>query len=344
MRFIGNKSTLLLDIKKVIDENVSQDAQIFCDIFSGTASVARYFKQWYTIYSNDILHFSYVLQKGSIEDNSIPDFSKLKEKTKISDPIDYFNNMNTEQMETIETNRRFFQNTYSPNGGRMYFTDSNALRIDFIRTQIEEWYKNHLIDDTEYYYLLASLIEGIPYISNILGTYGAYHKKWDKRSMKIFQLCPPDIYNNRNENKCFNMNGSNLLEIIQGDILYIDPPYNSRQYLPNYHVLETASRYDFPVVKGISGLRPYQHQKSEFCSKKTALSALKELLMKANFKYILLSYSSDGIMNKDEIENAMKSIGNNSTYRLYKIPYKRYKSRELTKHNNLYEYIFYIEK
>ena len=62
MRFIGSKTLLLENIKSVIDEN-APNAKSFCDVFSGTSVVARYFKQWYEVYSNDLLYFSYVLQK-----------------------------------------------------------------------------------------------------------------------------------------------------------------------------------------------------------------------------------------------------------------------------------------
>ena len=66
----------------------------------------------------------------------------------------------------------------------MYLRSENALWIDFIRNKIEDWKENQLINENEYYYLLASLIEGVPYVSNITGTYGAYLKQWDKRAFK----------------------------------------------------------------------------------------------------------------------------------------------------------------
>jgi adenine-specific DNA-methyltransferase len=58
MRFIGNKSNLLSNIEKVINENCNGDENVFCDIFSGTSSVARHFKSRYKIISNDMLYFS----------------------------------------------------------------------------------------------------------------------------------------------------------------------------------------------------------------------------------------------------------------------------------------------
>lgn len=342
MRFIGCKTLLLDKIEEIIDENV-KDAKSFCDIFSGTSTVARYFKNKYEIYSNDLLYFSYVLQKATIENDSMPKFEGLK-KIGVDDPITYLNSLKNEEMEELKQEDRFLQNTYAPSGNRMYFTDENALRIDYARIKTEEWFKNKLITENEYYYLIACIVEGVPFISNISGTYGAYHKQWDKRTAKVYQLYRLDVVSNNKNNKCYNQDGVELLKKISGDILYIDPPYNERQYLPNYHVLETVAKYDNPKVKGVTGQRDYNGEKSDFCIKKSVISAFDNLIKNANFKYILISYSTDGLMKVDDIEKILKKYGKEDTYKLYKIPYRRYKSREQKDKDELKELVFYIEK
>lgn len=344
MRFIGNKTQLLENIKEVIDRH-AVGAYSFCDIFSGTASVARFFKQWYEIYSNDLLFFSYCLQRGTIENPDKPTFENLSQTIGIQEPISYFNNMTTESMETLPNEKRFFQNNYAPVGGRMYITNSNALRIDFARNTIEDWYCKGLLSTNEYYYLVASLLEGIPFVSNISGTYGAFNKTWDKRTNKLFVLIDLPIVKNGMNNKSYNEDGITLLQRISGDILYIDPPYNERQYLPNYHVLETAAKYDFPTLKGVTGQRPYELQRSNFCSKKTVVEAFDALLKNANFKHIIFSYNTDGLMTLDEIEATMKKYGISSTFEVNYIPYRRFKSKSIvTKTANLKEMLIYIQK
>ncbi|MGI6721737.1 MAG: DNA adenine methylase [Anaerovoracaceae bacterium] len=344
MRFIGNKTQLLDNIKEVVDRHAT-DAQSFCDIFSGTASVARFFKPWYEIYSNDLLYFSYCLQRGTIEIPKKPTFDKLGKATGIADPIAHFNNLETENMESLPEERRFFQNNYAPKGGRMYITDSNALRIDYTRNTIEDWKTEKLISEDEYYYLVASVIEGIPFVSNIAGTYGAYNKTWDVRSNKLFVLIDLPVINNGRKNKSFNEDGTALLTRISGDILYIDPPYNERQYLPNYHVLETAAKYDFPELRGVTGQRPYELQRSEFCSKRTVVKAFDALLENAQFKHIILSYNTDGLMSVDEIESTMKKHGNPASFEINYIPYRRFKSKSVvTRTEELKEMLVYIRK
>ena len=343
MRFIGCKTLLLDNIKEVIDEKAS-DAKVFCDIFSGTTTVARYFKQWYEVISNDVLYFSYALQKGTIENDSIPKFHKIKEKYGILDPIDYFNNLSLEAMEMLPQEKRFFQNTYAPTGGRMYINDENALRIDYARITVEEWYKENLLSDNEYFYLVACIVEGIPYVSNTSGTYGAFHKEWERRSFKKYELYRLDVVSNGKNNKCFNQDGVELVKKISGDVLYIDPPYNGRQYLPNYHVLETAAKYDYPEVRGVTAQREYENNKSMFCLKTKVVAAFDELVKNAQFKHIILSYSTDGLMTVEEIETVMKKYGKEDTFKIYWIPYRRYKSRKQDEKEQLKEMLVYIEK
>ena len=343
MRFIGCKTLLLDNIKGVVEEK-APDAKSFCDIFSGTATVARYFKQWYEVYSNDLLYFSYVLQKGTIENDKIPSFENLKKSLNIIDPIEYFNSMGNVEMESLEQSKRFFQNTYAPIGGRMYITNENALRIDFARNTVEEWYKSSIIDENEYYYLVACIVEGVPFVSNTSGTYGAFHKEWEARSHKKYELFRLEVTTNGKNNKSYNCDGVELLKSIRGDVLYIDPPYNARQYLPNYHVLETAAKYDYPEVRGVTGQREYENQKSDFCLKKKVVSAFDELIKNAQFKHIILSYSTDGLMSVDDIERIMKTYGKPDTFKVYEIPYRRYKSRNATMTDQLKELLVYVEK
>lgn len=343
MRFIGCKTLLLDMIKQVIDEK-APGAESLCDIFSGTATVARYFKQWYEVYSNDLLYFSYVLQMATIKNDSMPKYRKLKSKLGISDPIDYFNGLEAKDMEKLPKEKRFFQNTYAPTGGRMYMTDENALRIDFARNTVEEWKESGLINDNEYYYLVACIVEGVPFVSNISGTYGAFHKTWERRSYKKYELFRLDVTTNGKKNKCFNGDGTEIVKKIRGDILYIDPPYNGRQYLPNYHVLETAAKYDFPEVRGVTAQRPYENKKSDFCLKTKVVDAFERLIKNADFKHIILSYSTDGLMAVKDIEQVMKKYGKPETFKIYWIPYRRYKSRAQGEKEELKEMLVYIEK
>ncbi len=342
MRYIGSKTLLLEEIEKIIKKN-TLDAQSLCDIFSGTSVVARHFKKDYKIISNDLLHFSYVLQKATIENEKYPEFKKIKEVIE-TDPFDYFNNIDVTHDKLLD--KPFIYENYSPNekSERQYFSNENALRIDFIRQTIEDWHNKKLLEDNEYYYLLAGLVEAVPFVSNIAGTYGAYLKHWDKRSQKKLELVKLDTIENNKNNKSYNTDSNKLIKEIEGDILYIDPPYNSRQYAPNYHVLETISKYDSPEIYGKTGMRPYQDIKSDYCLKGKVLETFSELIKNAKFEHIILSYSNEGIMKIEDIESVLKEHGIAETYKLTKIPYRRYKHRAGHVEHDLHELLFYIKK
>ncbi|MCL2248863.1 MAG: DNA adenine methylase [Oscillospiraceae bacterium] len=343
MRFIGCKTLLLEDIKNII-ERKAPNSRTFCDIFSGTATVARYFKKIFEVTSNDLLYFSYCLQRGTIENDTLPQFARLSSAIGNIDPIKYFNELPIETLETLSQDKRFFQNNYAPTGGRMYITDINALRFDYFRNMVEYWFSNGLLADNEYFYLVACAVEGLPFVSNIRGTYGAYAKEWDKRSFKVYEPLRLEVISNGKQNCSFNENGVELLKQLNGDVLYIDPPYNSRQYLPNYHLLETAAKYDFPVLRGVTGQRADTDQKSDFCSKVKVESAFSELLSNSNYQHIIFSYNTDGLMPVERVEEIIKAHGLPDTFELTEIPYRRFKSRKETELGGLKELLFYIEK
>jgi len=340
MRFIGCKTNLLTEINNVIQENCDNTDRVFCDIFSGTGAVSRFFKPKYKIISNDMMYFSHILTAATIEINKMPDFEKLKEEG-ISDPLNFL-----EIAPINAADYGYVTETFSPVGkaGRMYFNEENAERIDFIRDTIELWKQRNWIDQSEYKYLLACLIEGIPFISNITGTYGAYLKKWDKRALKRFELRRLEVYDNKKRNICYNEDANDLIRKINGDILYIDPPYNDRQYVPNYHVLETIAQNDKPKVYGVTGIRDYSNKKSKYCVKSQVYDAFKDLLLNADFKHIIISYSNDGLLTEEQILELLKSTCIANTVKVYKIGYNRYKSKIQIEHDKHFEYLFYAQK
>jgi len=374
MRYIGGKSRLLHDIDMIVRENTSGGERVFCDIFSGTGSVARHFKPRYEIISNDILHFSYVIQKATVENNTKPVFGKLA-RFGIADPLKFLEDadipdpMKVSHDDRINANipdlmkvshddptnadipetgqiPSFIADNYSPGADcdRMYISKRNAERIDFIRGTIEAWRNAALIDEIEYFYLLAALIEGVPFVSNITGTYGAYLKEWDKRALKALEMARLDVIDNGRSNHSYNMDANKLIREIEGDILYLDPPYNARQYAPNYHLLETISRYDHPKITGVTGMRPYDDTRSAFCVKAEVLDVFEELIEKAQFSNIVMSYSTDGLMTAAQIEGVFRRHGIERSYKRYDIPYRKYKSKITNEAKTLKEHFFYIRK
>ena len=139
----------------------------------------------------------------------------------------------------------------------MYLTEENALKIDGMRLDIEELYKNEILDEKEYSFLLASLLGSVLKVSNTSGTYQAFFKFWEPRALKEFKIIPLEINETDKiyDNEIYNINTNKLIREISGDIAYIDPPYTITQYTNSYHLLETVAKYDYPNIFGKTGRR-----------------------------------------------------------------------------------------
>ncbi|WP_314315384.1 DNA adenine methylase [Negativicoccus succinicivorans] len=339
MRFIGGKTLIMPYIVELIKEK-TVDVKSISDVFAGSGFVSREFKNLgYDVISNDLMYFSYVLLRGTVGINTKLEFKNLH----ISNPVEYLNHLDLDDINTDISDCFVYQN-YSPNGGRMYFTEQNALKIDIIRIQIENWYKDFLINEDEYFYLLACLIEAVPFVSNITGVYGAFLKHWDNRALNTLDVKKVDLVNSRAKGMAYHEDANKLIERIHTDLAYFDPPYNQRQYLPNYHVLETIAKYDNPKIKGVTGLRDYSEQKSDYCRKDTVLHAFDDLISKTKSRYIVASYNTEGILAHDEILSILDKYGKKGTVACKFIDYRRYKNAQTNKNKNLKEVLYFVEK
>lgn len=318
INYIGSKYSLLPFIEGTIKEVCGDlSEKRFADLFAGTGVVSRLFKTLCSeVISNDIEFYSYVFLKAYIENDEMFDVAHLNE------------------VEPIEG---FIFNQYSENGeaDRLYFSEYNGKKIDGIRQYIENF------DENEYYYYLCSLLEAADKVANTASVYGAFLKKLKKTAQK--NICLENCKVDKNENsRVFNRDANKLIKEISGDILYIDPPYNSRQYSDNYHLLNTIAKYDDFIPKGKTGQRK-DKVSSRYCSKRFVLSEFNELIKNADFKYIFLSYNNHGLMNKEDIEKVMSRYGD---YKLFEKEYTSYKADNKRKYkiDDSTEYLHVLEK
>ena len=334
MRYLGNKTTILSDIESLLKEKGLLDQRmVLFDAFCGSGSVSDYFKNYFDIIINDNLSWAVVYTKGRLCAHKC-NFTKLG-----FDPFEYFNS-NDKVMEG------FFFNNYSPaNSNRMYFSAENASRIDYFRCQIEQWNMDGLLHEYEYSYLLACLIESVSDVSNTAGVYGAFLKKWDSRALKSIIFDKVDSVESSNfKFQTYNEKIENVIETVNCDILYLDPPYTQNQYGTQYHILETLVLYDTPKISEITGSRSTTPMRSDW-SKDTKTHILFDfVLAKTQAKHIVFSYNNKGFMSEEFIEASLKRYGKPETYVCKKINYKKYQNWKSCDKKEHFEYLFYIEK
>jgi adenine-specific DNA-methyltransferase len=249
--------------------------------------------------------------------------------------------------ELNETNGEegFIFNEYSENGkaNRLYFSEHNGKKIDAIRTKIEFWKTEKKISSALYYFLLASLLESADKVANTASVYGAFLKKIKKTAQKELILEPAIFEINSHSHEVYNEDSNLLIKKIEGDILYLDPPYNAREYGANYHLLNTIAKYDNFTPKGKTGLRDYS--KSAFCKKKEVEKSFDDLIKNANFKYIFLSYNNEGIMSSETIKKILSNYGK---YDLLTTEYQRFRADKKENRNHkassTTEYLHILEK
>jgi len=325
MNYIGSKAKLLPFLKTTIKDVAGMDLsrKVFCDLFGGSGVVARSFKkEVFSLISNDSEFYSYVLSKNYLQTQ------------KIENSQTYIEMLNA--LELCK-NGLVYQNYCLGSGSRRaYFSDANGQKIDALRQAIER-YKE---DENTYYFLLASLLKSVDKVANTASVYSAFLKTLKPLACKNILLEPASFEADAKSHLVFHEDANTLIKKIKGDILYLDPPYNHRQYGANYHILNTIALYDTFTPKGKTGVRNYVS--SAYCKSTKALQALEELIKNAEFHYLFLSYNDEGLMGQNEIRQVMQKYGR---YDKREILHQRFKAYDNKLHKaTTYEYLHILEK
>jgi site-specific DNA-methyltransferase (adenine-specific) len=344
MRYLGNKTDMLDMIDSIVTEFQEKLGltSTLVDAFGGTGSVTHHFNQrGYTVVSNDLNDYAYKLcysRNNVCADDLV--FAGLN--MSLPQVLAHLNQCKK---------KGFVYEEYSPNPSRpyerKYFTNENAERIDGIRSQLEIWHQTQLITEKEFVHLVALLVETTSLYSNIPGTYGAFLQKWDSRALKPLQLTEETHRHllaaaHTDAHKTYHEDFATIVgQFESSDILYLDPPYNERDYGSYYHVLETISKYDCPELKDNKTGTKKHSQKSNWCVKAKAAKELEYILQHTPAKLVLLSYNAEGFIPPDEIQALFEKYGQ---YSARQKTVKRFKCNTKTVTDGVVEYIHVLEK
>lgn len=331
MRYIGSKLRLINFIQDTIGKYCrdSLHEKTFCDLFAGTGIVGRSFSPFVSkVIANDLEKYAYVANYVGLKgfDESVVAY--------------HINKLN--ELEGTKDSTLF--HAYSENGdcGRLYFSEENGKRLSAARKYLSEI--QGTVGMKEYMAILFSIMDAADKVANTMATYGAYAKKLKANSLKKIEFVIPKIAKNASSNNLVYCSDANeCIKYIKGDILYLDPPYNNRQYGSNYHVLNSIILGEAPETDSVTGMDKDFYNRSDYSITKSVEGALDELIANADFEWIFLSYNNEGLLSFDKIKSIMEKYGD---YAIEKTPYQRYKAdneRNQTA-DSVIEYIHVLHK
>ncbi len=325
-RYIGNKAKLTDWIMEII-QSETKGNDTFIDIFSGTAIVAREaMKTYKNVVLNDILFSNNIAYKAFF-DNSKWDSKKI---------VDIVNEYNT--LDPHEIKENYFSKNF---GGKFYEKEVSKL-IGHIREDIES--RKNELNEKEYAILLTSLIYTIDRLANTVGHFDAYIKKPIVKRPLNFRLIQTEDFTGA---KIYREDSNKLVKRLKGDIAYIDPPYNSRQYSRFYHIYENLVKWEKPKLHGVA-LKPEPENMSKYCTVK-AKDAFKDLVENLDVKYLAVSYnntykskskSSKNKIEYDEIVEILNGVGKTKIFEQS----HQYFNAGKTEFNDHKEFLFLTKK
>ena len=328
MRYIGNKTKLLDFIGTALTER-GIAAGTAVDPFCGTASVGSELKRrGFRVLAADIMEYAWVLARATVEVARAPKCPALRDH--LGMPDDTIEGV-VGWLNAQPPSAGFIFHHYTPGGlfGRMYFTMENGARIDGVRATLEHWRTSGLIDRDAFHVLLAALIEAADRVANTTGVYAAFVKTWQPNAIRPLELRMPAIVTGKGSRAEQKDALAVVAELGPFDLLYLDPPYNARQYAGYYHIPELIAAGWFgrpPATRGKTGLIADADKRSDWSRARRCEDAFERLVAIAPWRHLIMSYNTEGIIRESTIERVLRTYGRRATYERRALPYRRYRS------------------
>lgn len=274
-RYLGNKYSLIPIIEEALGSKLDEINSV-ADVFSGTGVVGEYFlNKGKNVIFNDLLYSNKIIYKAWFGE-------KKYDEDKTTDIINRYNNLDSKKLS---------ENYFSDNFKDTYFSHENCKKIGYIREDIERMFLSKEINEREHSILVASLIYSMDRISNTVGHYDSYLLSKVGLKPEIELVHPKIKKYKKGKVEIFNKDANKLVKKIEADLVYIDPPYNSRQYSDLYHLLENVAEWKKPPVQFKAKKMDRTHIKSLY-SMNEATVAFEDLINNIKSKYILVSYNN----------------------------------------------------
>ena len=373
--YIGNKRRLLELIGEALRKSVG--AQLsgvqFLDLFAGSGVVSRYARyQGMRVIANDWEPYSQALCSAWLEPTK-------DDVCRIFGSMEDFR-ATIQMLNSAEVQEEYLARYYAPASHniqdadyrkeRLFYTRSNALILDGAREKLE-CLNQELVEkgastqDRKLHknLLLAPILYAAATHVNTSGVFKAFHKGFGgygkdalQRITAPIQLMAPQVLSG-NPGTVLGLDANTFVSSYGAkgaDVVYLDPPYNQHQYGSNYHLLNSLALWDRipePLELGDdgrlvrkAGIRSdWVKTRSDYCSRARAPKVFAQLLDGLDASFILISYSTDGIIPFEELRTICESFGR---VRLVANPYVTYRGgrQSARRRDKNVEFILILEK
>jgi adenine-specific DNA-methyltransferase len=303
IKYLGSKRLLIPLILQVVRS--FPHVRTVIDLFSGTSRVGHALKAvGYRVFANDYTAYAHALATCYVQAD------REDVETRATDLI--------REMRRLPPKAGYFTQTYCEKS--RFFHPKNGARIDAMR----EWIAGQDLGAELEAVLLVSLMEAADRVDSTTGVQMAYLKDWAPRAHNAIHPRVPVLLPRSKWGKgaAYRMDARDAIDMLSADVTYIDPPYNQHSFLSNYHIWESLVLWDKPGVYGVACKRvDCKTRKSVFNSRYKSNKSVKEIINKCNSDIIIVSFSDEGYVSREWMEEVLRKRGEVITIR---VGYNRY--------------------
>lgn len=301
MRYLGSKASTLPVLTQLVGAAPRPDAT-FCDPFGGVAVVGSHFRGLgWRVHSGDVLWCAHQFQVARLALVAPPFPSSVVSATGAPDVAAFVAYLNDLRPVRSWLHREFAVK-------RRFFTPANAMAIDAVRRELARLLRLEALDDLSRAYYGACLIESADRVANTAGTYYAHLKDWTRKALHEYKFELLPIPHGPVGAATID-DAAELSARENWDVLYLDPPYNSRDYAGYYHLPETFATGRRPRPTGRSGVQSARGGRSAFTQPRSACHAMENLLDGARCKKLVVHYSDDGLIPQEWLRRRLRRLG-----------------------------------
>lgn len=326
-RYFGTKASTSGYIAQIVNQLIKTGS--IADAFGGLGTIGAELKyHGHQVTTCDVLTFPHLFQVARVECNEIPSFQKLKASE----------NFENEESILIYLNKQkapksWIVSEYSLK--RKFFTEENAIKLAGIWNTIHKWDELELISYREKAFLIASLLNSMDNVANTAGTYYAYLKQFNRKSIRPLVFEWLEIKHGEHIGKAMLGDALSQLKGLSFDVLYLDPPYNRRNYANYYHLPETLAGLTRKKIKSssLSGIPEDSHPSAPYIREAMSMTYIKKIIESVNWNYLILHYCDNALIPLDIIRSNLEASGTLKEYIIPALGYTTKKHSRNTTHN-----------